>query len=426
MPARKCPIQQGLFGTGLARRRQSLLAGAPGRIIRLNSVEEFSMPYAQYSRRDFSRVIGQSLAIAFTAPGLRSVHAGSPVANPAAPAQPPKILLNFNENPYGPTPKALEALSACGLAAARYPDAAYAQVRDALATMHGMKRENIVLGCGSSEILRAADLAFLGSGQDLIVAEPTFESVLKFARVTRATPIKIPLTTDHRHDLRKMAAACTSKAGIVYVCNPNNPTGTIVTRNELMDFIPSVPATALILVDEAYFHFAENPQYASVIDWIDKYPNLLVARTFSKIYGMAGMRLGYAVGSKETIAAMNTQILRDNGNAAVLAAALASLADNEHVTTCRTRMNATRRWLANELVKDGRPFIPSEANFMMIDMGMDVLPIIEQFEARNILVGRRFPSMSNFLRVTIGTQPEMEAFVATLREISPAPATRAA
>jgi histidinol-phosphate aminotransferase len=163
-----------------------------------------------------------------------------------------------------------------------------------------------------------------------------------------------------------------------------------------------------------------------VIDWIGKHPNLLVARTFSKIYGMAGMRLGYAVGSKETIAAMQPQILRDNGNAAVLAAALASLADKDYVATSRARMNATRRWLADELKHDGRSFIPSEANFLMIDMGTDVQPIIENFAARNILVGRRFPSMNNFLRVTIGTQPEMEVFVDSLREIAPARAAKAA
>jgi histidinol-phosphate aminotransferase len=384
------------------------------------------MPFAHYSRRAFSRVIAQSLAFAFAAPALRARHGMDPASRPTAPAQPTKIHLNFNENPYGPTPKALEALSSCGHAAARYPDGAYEEVRDALAAMHGVKRENIVLGCGSTEILRAADMAFLAPGQSVVAAEPTFEAVLNVARVARAVPVKIPLTADHRHDLPAMAAACTSKTGLVYVCNPNNPTGTIVTREELADFVPRVPSTALILVDEAYFHFAENPQYASVIDWIGKHSNLLVARTFSKIYGMAGMRLGYAVGSKETIAAMKPQILADNGNAAVLPAALASLADTEHVANCRARMNATRRWLAGELAKDGRSFIPSEANFMMIEMGTDVQPIIERFAARNILVGRRFPSMKNFLRVTIGTQPEMEAFVATLREIAPARAAKAA
>lgn len=384
------------------------------------------MPFAQYSRRAFSRVIGQSLAFAFAAPALRAIRGMGSAAKPTAPALPAKIHLNFNENPYGPTPKALEALSSCGSAAARYPDGAYEQVRDALATTHGVKRENILLGCGSTEILRAADMTFLGPGQSVVAAEPTFEAVLDVARVARATPVKIPLTADHRHNLPAMAAACTSKTGLVYVCNPNNPTGTIVTLHELADFIPRVPSTTLILVDEAYFHFAENQGYGTVIDWIEKHPNLLVARTFSKIYGMAGMRLGYGIGSKETIKAMEDQILKDNGNAAVLSAAIASLGDKEYVATSRARMNATRSWLADELTKDGRTFIPSDANFMMIDMGTDVRPIIEQFAARNILVGRRFPSMNNFLRVTIGTQAEMEAFVGELREIAPARVAKAA
>ncbi|MGH9712784.1 MAG: histidinol-phosphate transaminase [Candidatus Acidiferrales bacterium] len=384
------------------------------------------MTSTQYSRRDFSRAVVEAAALAFATPGLRGAHAVNLAAPMAVPVTSQRILLNFNENPYGPTPKALEALAKCGHVAARYPDAAYEQVRDALARTHEVKRENIVLGCGSTEILRAADAAFLGPGQSIVVAETTFEAVLQYARTTRATPVLVPMTSDHRHDLPKMAAECTSKTGLVYVCNPNNPTGTIVTRDELADFVQRVPPTTLILVDEAYFHFAENPQYASVIDWIGKYANIVVARTFSKIYGMAGMRLGYGVGSKANVAAMDGQILRDNGNAAVLSAALASLTDQEHVTSCRARMNATRQWLVEELAKDGRTFIPSEANFMMIDMGTDVAPIIERFDARNMLVGRRFPSMSNFLRITIGTQPEMEAFVTTLREIAPTRASKAA
>jgi len=375
-----------------------------------------------FSRRDFSRLMGKSLALAFAAPKLTARGA----TRPAPAAASPLIHLNFNENPYGPTPRALEALDTCGPIAARYPDDAHEVVRETIAKMHGVARENILLGCGSTEILRASELAFLGPGQTAVVAEPTFEAVLHYSNVARASAVKIPLTSDHRHDLKKMAEACTSKTGFVYVCNPNNPTATIVTRDELADFIPRVPSTTLILVDEAYFHFVENPRYASVIDWISAHPNLVVARTFSKVYGLAGMRLGYAVGSKETIAAMNNQVMKSSGNAAVLAAALASLNDKEYVATSRARINATRRWLAEQLARDGRSFIPSEANFMMIDMGTDVTPVIKEFEARNILVGRRFASMSNYLRVTIGTQAETESFVAALREIAPVQASKAA
>ncbi|MGB8524652.1 MAG: histidinol-phosphate transaminase [Candidatus Acidiferrales bacterium] len=379
------------------------------------------MPNSLFSRRDFSRTIG-SLAVAFAVPRLplRLDDRRNLTASENA------IHLNFNENPYGPSPKALNALDSCGPVAARYPHATNLRLADALAKNYNVSRENIALGCGSTEILRCVDMAFLGPGKNIVVAQPTFEAVLEYARITQATPVRIPLTADHRHDLRKMAAACTSKTGVVYVCNPNNPTGTIVTREELASFVPAVLPSTLILVDEAYFDFADDPHYGSVAEWTQKYPNLVIARTFSKIYGMAGMRLGYAVGAKETIARISEQALQDNGNAAVLAAGLASLGDTDHVLSCRDKINGTRRWLCGELAKDGRSYIPSQTNFVMIDMHTDVQPIIDQFAARNILVGRRFPSMNNFLRITIGTQQETETFVAALREIAPARDSEAA
>lgn len=374
-----------------------------------------------FSRRDFSRVLG-SLAVAFTAPklplGLDDRH--------AKPAPPNAIRLNFNENPYGPSPKALAALDSCGHVASRYPDSFEMELAEALAKKYNVSRENIALGCGSTEILRCVDMAFLAPGENIVAAQPTFEAVLAYAKITRAEPVTIPLTADHRHDLPKMAAACTSKTGVTYVCNPNNPTGTIVGRDELEAFIHAVPPSTLILVDEAYFDFADDPRYGSATEWTLQHPNLIVARTFSKVHGMAGLRLGYAVGAKEAIARIREQSLQNNTNAAVLTAGLASLSDSANVNSCREKINGTRTWLCDELAKDGQSYIPSQANFVMIDMHTDVRPIIDQFAARKILVGRRFPSMSNFLRITIGTQQEMETFVAALREIAPARASKAA
>jgi histidinol-phosphate aminotransferase len=340
---------------------------------------------------------------------------------------PGAIRLNFNENPYGPSPKARAALADCGSISNRYPDASYRQVMTSLAQKFDVQPENIILGCGSTEILRAADDAFLDPTRDVVAAAPTFEAVLDYARVLHSNGVLIPLTPDHRHDLPKMAAACTSKTGVAYVCNPNNPTGTIVTRDEMAAFVQAVPPTTFIVVDEAYFDFADDPRYASAIEFISAHPNVIVARTFSKIYGLAGMRLGYAIGAKEPISRLAQQLLQDNGNAAVLQAALASLADSDHVASCRAQLNGTRAWLSAELTKDKRPFIPSQTNFIMLDMGTDVKPIIEQFRARNVIVGRRFAAMPNFLRVTVGTEPETEAFLAALRQISPAtPARRLA
>ena len=382
------------------------------------------MTAAIHSRRDFSRILCQSLAAAIAAPNLPNLNPLD--AQQTNPMPLGLVRLNFNENPYGPSPKARAALAECGSISNRYPDDAYRLLLNMLAQKYNLKPENIILGCGSTEILRAADDAFLDPTRNVVAAAPTFEAVLDYARVLRSNAVLVPLTSDHRHDLQKMAAACTSKAGVAYVCNPNNPTGTIVTRDEFAAFVQAVPPTTLIIVDEAYYDFADDPRYASALEFIPAHPNVIVARTFSKIYGMAGMRLGYALGAPEPLSRLAQQLLQDNGNAAVLQAALASLADNDHVATCRAQLNGTRDWLCAELTKDLRPFIPSQTNFVMLDLGSDVKPIIEEFRARNILVGRAFTAMPNFLRVTIGTQPETEAFLGALREILPAHPARAA
>src|SRR5271169_5969259 len=322
------------------------------------------------------------------------------------------VLLNANENPYGPSAKALEA--AAKAPPNRYPDGLEGEARAAIAKQHGVAEEQIVLGCGSSEVLRMADMAFSGPGRRVVAAEPTFEAVLMFAKVLHVDGVKVPLTPDFRHDLPRMADACDASTGLLYVCNPNNPTGTIVTGDEMAAFAKRVPASATILVDEAYHHFVEDARYRSSCELIAAHPNVVVARTFSKIYGMAGLRLGYAIGSAAKIAAMAPWASWSNANAAVLAAALECLADPELVPRQRKALNDTRRWLVAELAKQGRRTMPSETNFVMIDVGGDVAPVIEAFRARKILVGRKFPSLPNWLRVSVGTRPQTEAFVAAL------------
>jgi histidinol-phosphate aminotransferase len=374
------------------------------------------------SRRQFAGRIGAAVGAVLVAPEIiRSVaDARQPRGAEGA------IQLNANENPYGPSEKAREAMTRSQAVAARYPDAYESQMVEELAKLHGVEPANVVLGCGSGEILRMADMAFLTTGKNVVVAEPTFEAVLQYARVARGEGIKVPLTSDYRHDLPAMAAACNANTALVYICNPNNPTGTIVSRDELATFIAAAPKSTVLLIDEAYHHFVEDPKYASAFDWVGKAPNVVVVRTFSKIYGMAGMRLGYAVGAKENISAMRAHATSSNSNAAVLEAALASMADPNHVPRYKKMMNDTRRWLCAELQKDGRRCMPSEANFVMIDVKGDVLPVIQAFRKKNILVGRKFPSLPNWLRISVGTQKEMELFLAGLREIVPAAASKAA
>ena len=375
------------------------------------------MGTTRMTRRGFGAALGAAAGAVVLQRGLapRTAEASIALGQPAD-----AIQLNSNENPYGPSPAAREAMTRSQAVAGRYPDGAEDEVRRALARLHGVAPEQIQLGCGSSEILRMADGAFLDAGKKVVVAEPTFEAVLAYNRVTRATPVKVPLDAAFRHDLPRMAAACDAATGLVYVCNPNNPTGTVVTGEELAAFLERVPPSATVLLDEAYHHFVEHPGYRSGTELLAAHPNLIVVRTFSKVYGMAGMRLGYAVAAKDRVEALARYVSFSNTNAAVLAAALASLAEPDLVPRMKRRLNDTRKWLTGQLAADGRRFIPSEANFVMIDTGRDVAPLVASFAARKILVGRKFPSMPTWLRVSVGTPAETAAFVAALREILPA------
>lgn len=318
------------------------------------------------SRRELVAMAGAGAMTALVSAvvGPRLAHARLARGMP-----PGMIQLNANESPYGPSAAARAAMTRAQEVAARYPGDLEEELRAALATLHGVAPEQIALGCGSGEILRMADMAFLGADRKVVVAEPTFEAVLAYAGVTRAEAVKVPLDAAFRHDLARMAEACDRRCGLAYVCNPNNPTGTVVTSSELAAFLRRLPPEVTVVLDEAYLHFVERPGCGSGLEILAEAPNLIVVRTFSKVYGMAGMRLGYAVASRAKIAALRPHGTVNNANAAVLAAALASLADAELVPQVKRRMNDTRRWLCAELAKDGRRFIPSEANFLMIDAG---------------------------------------------------------
>ena len=374
------------------------------------------MTFEPISRRRFASVLGAATGAAALLPARPGfARAGAPEATPSTP-----IRISSNENPYGPSEQALAAMTRSQEVAARYPDDSVREVVGALAKAHGVSPDQVVLGCGSSEVLRLADAAFLSAGKTVVVAEPTFEAVLDYARVTRAEAVKVPLTADFRHDLETMAAACDARTGLVYVCNPNNPTGTIVTAAEILAFLAKVPRSATVLVDEAYHHFVEDAGYSSATELISRFPNLVVARTFSKIHGMAGMRLGYALTTEANARALREHSSWANVNVAVARAGLASLADEERVARIRALMNGTRRRLCEELAKEGRRYIPSEANFLMIHVGRDAEPVIAAFKERGILVGRRFASLPEWLRVSIGTPEEMTAFLAGLQELVPA------
>jgi histidinol-phosphate aminotransferase len=363
------------------------------------------------TRRGFTRLLGLGVATSALRPDLRLAEA-LPLAPEAAASG--IVRLSSNENPYGPSQSALEAMRKAFSLAWRYPDeAADALVAD-LAKLHGVTDDQILLGAGSSEILKLCASAYTGPGRPAVMADPTFEALARYAKASGAEVVKVPLATGHRHDLDKMLPA---GAGLVYVCNPNNPTASLTPAADLRAFLDRVPAGTGVLVDEAYAHYAEGHDWESMLPRLKDHPGLIVARTFSKIYGMAGLRCGYAVAQPATIERLRSHQAFDSINIMALAAARASVADAGHVETGRRRNRETRAFVQTGLETMGYPVIPSETNFLMADLRKDVGPVIAALKQHGVEVGRRFPTMSTHLRVTIGTRPQMETFLGALRTV---------
>ena len=364
------------------------------------------------SRRSFSKVIGVSAV--FTALQARNSVKGSSLL-PSSTAN--VVRLSSNENPYGPSAAALKAMTDGFSLAWRYPDEYADMLADELARGHNVPLDQVLLGDGSGEILKLCSAAFTNRDKKLVIGNPTFEAIARHAGVANAEVVKIDLTPDYRHDLQKMLAA-SAGAGLIYICNPNNPTASITPKNEMSEFLAKLSPTTIVLVDEAYHHYVESKDYESVIPLVKQYPNLIVARTFSKIYGMAGLRCGYCVTQRANIATMKTHQIWDSVNIMALVAALASLKDAEHVARGRKLNSEVKTSVCGELDQLGYRYIPSHANFMMIDLRREVRPVIDSLRTRGVEVGRLFPALPNFMRVTIGTDSQMKSFLTAFKAVT--------
>jgi histidinol-phosphate aminotransferase len=327
------------------------------------------------------------------------------------------IHLNLNESPYGPSDKAVDAIRESLQATGRYPaDLSYEGLKTQLGKFHGLAADNILIGAGSTEILKVCDDAFLQSMPHLVVAETTYDAVYQYAVNSRADVSKVALTRDYRHDLQRMATAITPRTGLVFICNPNNPTGTIVSKDEMNRFMDRIPSSVTVLVDEAYSQFA-GPEYESAIRYVKEGRNVVVARTFSKAYGLAGMRIGYGVAKTEIMDTMRVHGLDFNLTVPAVAAAEAALDDGAFLKKVVRSNELQRVAFYSELKSAGFDCIPSYANFVMVNLRRDVDLVISEFSRRKILVGRPFPPMTKFLRVTLGNEDEMKRFHSAFRQI---------
>jgi len=369
------------------------------------------MSTASISRRRFAQILSVGAAYAASNPALAFGRERATSVTVSG-----IIRLSSNENPYGPSSKALKAITNAFELACRYPDEHSDLLIEALAKQDGVGSDQILLGAGSGEILRMCATAFTGREEGtLVVADPTFEAIVGHAKRRGAEIVQVPLTSSFSHDLPKMTAA--AQAGLVYVCNPNNPTASLTSKDEVRSFLGENGPTTAILVDEAYHHYVDSSDYESVIPLLKDYPNLIVARTFSKIYGMAGMRCGYCVAQPATIERLRPHQLSDSVNIMALVAASASLQDPDQVANGRRLNSEARSFVSKELEIMGYQQIPSQANFIMFDTKRPVVPLIKAMKQRKVHVGRLFPALPNHLRLTIGKKAEMESFLVAFRAV---------
>ncbi len=327
--------------------------------------------------------------------------------------------LSFNENPYGPSPPVLDAMTQAFKFANRYgaPDSGLVSV---IAAHHGVGPENVLLGAGSTEILEAAASAFLAGQKKVVGVEPTFGTVYEFATGLQAGAIVLPLLPDHRQDVPAMIKAAKENhrdVGFVYLCNPNNPTGLIVRKREVDQLLGEIPEKMPVLIDEAYHHFVEDPEYATSVPRVIEGRPVIIARTFSKIAALAGMRLGYAIAPQPLIEKMRPHTGNMHVNVLAKWAGAAALKDTAGQSHVRTTTIELRKKTVTELKRLGYNVLPSETNFFMVHVRRAVLPVIRAFREKGILVGRPFPPMLEHLRVSVGTADEMERFVKAFKAI---------
>src|SRR3989440_1822922 len=324
------------------------------------------------------------------------------------------IKLASNENPLGPSPKALAAMRAALDSAHRYPDGGCFYLRNALAKKLGFTRDHLILGAGSNEIIEFLGHAFLDRGDEIITSEHAFVVYKLVAAVFGARTIEVP-SPDLRHDLDGMAAAITPKTRLIFIVNPNNPTGTLAGQDEIDRFMERVPPEIVVVFDEAYFEYLDNPP--DTLRFIRAGRNVVTLRTFSKIQGLANLRIGYGIAPPELIQVLHKTRQPFNVSGLSQAAALAGLADDEHLRETKRITDEGRDYLQKEFTALGLRFVPSVANFVLVNVDDGAKIFRALLERRIIVRALKGYNLAAWVRISIGTTQQNRRCIAALKEI---------
>lgn len=327
------------------------------------------------------------------------------------------VKLASNENPLGPSPLAVEAAKKALADSNRYPDGGGHYLREALAQRLGVAMENVILGGGSTDLIELAARMLLWPGLEGVTAQGTFAIYPIAIRASGARLVELPLR-DYSYDLDGIAAALTPQARVIYLANPNNPTGTMFTAAEFDAFLDSVPERALVVLDEAYYEYVERPDYSRSIDLVRQGRYLLVLRTFSKVYGLAGLRVGYGIGPKSLLEELNKIRAPFNTSGVAQAAALAALDDTKHVNRSLEANRAGLAQLARGLDEMGIRHIPSVANFVLVELGGASEPVTQELLKLGVIVRPMgWMGFPQAIRVSVGTAAENDKFLRALAKV---------
>lgn len=326
------------------------------------------------------------------------------------------VKLSFNENPYGPSPRAIRAMEAELSSMHLYQDAAGENLKTAIASRLEVHREGIILTNGADELILLVTLAFLDPGDEVIIPSPTFGQYAASSIAMGAKPVKVALQ-DFRIDIHNILAAVTDRTKMVFACNPNNPTGTILSKGELEYLIGNLPEDILLVVDEAYIDYVTEPDYTSAIDYLDQRGNLLIIRTFSKLHALAAARVGFGIGPLPVIELLQRVRPPFNVNRVGQAGALASWQDTCYQKKMQALNTANREYLCDILTRIQMPYVPSQANFVLVDTNQEATRVYKKLEAEGIIVrNANIFGLPRHLRITVGRKEDLTRLGQVLAE----------
>jgi histidinol-phosphate aminotransferase len=327
----------------------------------------------------------------------------------------PVVQLGMNENPFGPSPKAVQAARAYLEKIAPYPDDSGYFLRQKLAEHYKISMGEIIISSGSSDILAMAYHALLNPGAEVLTGEASFVVYYQLAEMLNMPIVRVPMK-EYGFDLQAMADRITPKTRLIVLANPNNPTGTIIRRTELDQFMKKIPDHTLVILDEAYFEYVNDPSYPNSLEYVRAGRSVLILRTFSKVFGLAGLRIGYGISAGEIIDTLYKVRMAFNTNSVAQVAALAAWDDNEHVQKSVSMNRSELEFLYRELSKRGLKYVPSYANFVLLDLNRPARPVTLAMLRQGVIV-RPAWGCPTCMRVSVGTREQNQAFLGALDKV---------